>query len=276
LQSPRWRRDPRRLVHFPVYLLRLDMFRLPFEVSFCLFAAGERCMQRESGQQRGHEHHILQFRGVDTKHQCLRSDLVSVFYPNTSLLENIKNKETNNSLSAPSSLATTGCTNLYFDPGTYCNLHAGTETHQLSSTSSYYFYDASCFECASPSCTTNSQGLAVPQPSGAVCDVAAYSSGGTTLVSYSSGEPITSLKACSAEWYPFPPFFVFLWGYHHILSHQNTNMESIIVWQPRRVQIYIIRPGSTAICTLAPTRTTWMPHPLISSTTPAASSAEVE
>ncbi|KAI1281721.1 carbohydrate-binding module family 50 protein [Xylaria sp. FL0933] len=66
------------------------------------------------------------------------------------------------------------------------------------STSPYSFYDASCFECAPPSCWTNSQGLAVPQPSGAVCGVAAYSNGGTTVVSYASGEPITSLKACSA------------------------------------------------------------------------------
>ncbi|KAI0975407.1 carbohydrate-binding module family 50 protein [Xylaria arbuscula] len=100
---------------------------------------------------------------------------------------------------AATCLATTGCSNLYYEPGTYCNLHAGTETHQLSSTSPYYFYDASCFDCGSPSCTTNSQGLAVPQPSGAICNVAAYSNGGTTLVSYSSGESITSLKACGEE-----------------------------------------------------------------------------
>ncbi|KAI0806567.1 carbohydrate-binding module family 50 protein [Xylaria sp. FL0064] len=100
---------------------------------------------------------------------------------------------------ASTCLATAGCTNLYFAPGAYCNLHASAETHQLSSTSPYSFYDASCFECAPPSCWTDFQGLAVPLPSGAVCGVAAYSNGGTTVVSYASGEPITSLKACSAE-----------------------------------------------------------------------------
>ncbi|KAI0413503.1 carbohydrate-binding module family 50 protein [Xylaria grammica] len=99
---------------------------------------------------------------------------------------------------AATCLSTTGCTNLYFDPGKYCNLKAGPETHKLSSTSSYVFYEASCFQCASPSCWTDAQGLAVPQPSGAVCKVAAYSNGGTTIMSYSSGDPITSLKACSA------------------------------------------------------------------------------
>ncbi|KAI1164866.1 hypothetical protein F5B18DRAFT_228642 [Nemania serpens] len=100
---------------------------------------------------------------------------------------------------AATCLATTGCTNLYYTPGKYCNLHAGTETHKPSLTSQYYFYDASCFECASPSCRTDSQGLAVPQPSSAVCNVVAYSNGGTTIASYSSGEAIKSLKACSAE-----------------------------------------------------------------------------
>lgn len=50
------------------------------------------------------------------------------------------------------SLSTTGCTNLYFDPDAFCNLKAGPETHKLSSTSSYVFYEASCFQCASPSC----------------------------------------------------------------------------------------------------------------------------
>ncbi|KAI1194415.1 carbohydrate-binding module family 50 protein [Nemania serpens] len=99
---------------------------------------------------------------------------------------------------AATCLSTTGCTNLYFDAGTYCNLKAGPETHQLSSTSSYVFYEASCFQCSSPSCWTDAQGLAVPQPSGAVCKVAAYSNGGTTIMSYSSGDPITTLKACSA------------------------------------------------------------------------------
>lgn len=94
---------------------------------------------------------------------------------------------------AATCLATTGCTNLYYTPGKYCNLHAGPDMHKLSSTSQYSFYDASCFECASPpSCRTDSQGLAVPQPSGAVCNVVAYSNGGTTIVSYSSGEAIKS------------------------------------------------------------------------------------
>ncbi|KAJ8131831.1 hypothetical protein O1611_g1793 [Lasiodiplodia mahajangana] len=67
-------------------------------------------------------------------------------------------------------------------------------------TSSYVFYEASCFQCAPPSCWTDAEGLAVPQPSGADCKVAAYSNGGTTIVSYSSGDPIESLKACSASW----------------------------------------------------------------------------
>ncbi|KAI0911197.1 hypothetical protein F4823DRAFT_321623 [Ustulina deusta] len=55
----------------------------------------------------------------------------------------------------PSSLATSGCTNLYYTPSKYCNLHAGTETHKPSSTSQYYFYDAFCFECAESSCRTD-------------------------------------------------------------------------------------------------------------------------
>ncbi|KAI3336889.1 carbohydrate-binding module family 50 protein [Xylariaceae sp. AK1471] len=96
-------------------------------------------------------------------------------------------------------LTTTGCTNLYFESGSYCNLHAGTETHIPSSTAPYTFYDAACFQCASPSCWTNSQGLAVPQPSGAVCNVKAYSNGGTTVMSYSSGDAVRSVKACSAQ-----------------------------------------------------------------------------
>ncbi|KAI1360466.1 carbohydrate-binding module family 50 protein [Xylaria arbuscula] len=95
-------------------------------------------------------------------------------------------------------LATTGCTNLYFQPGTYCNLKAGAETHVSSSTSSYAFYEASCFQCATPSCWTDAQGLAIPQPSSAVCKVAAYSNGGTIIISYSSGDPIMSIKACSS------------------------------------------------------------------------------
>ncbi|KAI1109756.1 hypothetical protein F5Y14DRAFT_431322 [Nemania sp. NC0429] len=99
-------------------------------------------------------------------------------------------------------LATPGCTNLYYSPGKYCNLKAGAETHKPSSTSEYYFYESSCFECASPpSCRTDYQGLAVPQPSDAVCNVVAYSNGGTAIASYSSGEAIKSLKACGAQWY---------------------------------------------------------------------------
>ncbi|KAI0141570.1 carbohydrate-binding module family 50 protein [Xylariaceae sp. FL1272] len=94
-------------------------------------------------------------------------------------------------------MATTGCTNLYFQSNTYCNLKAGTETHQSSSSSFYSFYEASCFDCATPSCTTDKQGLAVPRPSGAVCGVVAYSNGGTSVVSYSSGTPVESLLACS-------------------------------------------------------------------------------
>ncbi|KAI0191652.1 hypothetical protein F4808DRAFT_476065 [Astrocystis sublimbata] len=95
--------------------------------------------------------------------------------------------------------ATSGCTNLYYTPGKHCNLHAGTETHKPSSTSQYYFYDASCFECATPSCWTDSQGLAVPKPSGAVCNVVAYSTDKTTIASYSSGEAVKSIKGCSAK-----------------------------------------------------------------------------
>ncbi|KAI1108517.1 carbohydrate-binding module family 50 protein [Nemania sp. NC0429] len=96
-------------------------------------------------------------------------------------------------------LTTTGCTNLYFQSGAYCNLHAGAETHNPSSTSSFTFYESSCFQCVSPSCYTNSQGLAVPQPSGADCNVKAYSNGGTSIISYSSGDAIASLKGCSAQ-----------------------------------------------------------------------------
>ncbi|KAI0449632.1 carbohydrate-binding module family 50 protein [Xylaria acuta] len=114
-----------------------------------------------------------------------------ISYSSGAPIQNIQN-------CAATCLSTTGCTNLYFTPGSFCNLKAGPETHVLSSTSSYVFYEASCFQCASPSCWTDAQGLAVPQPSGADCKVAAYSNGGTTIVSYSSGDPITSLKACSA------------------------------------------------------------------------------
>ncbi|KAI0106466.1 carbohydrate-binding module family 50 protein [Nemania sp. FL0031] len=108
-----------------------------------------------------------------------------ISYSSGAPIQNIQN-------CAATCLSTTGCTNLYFTPGSYCNLKAGPETHVVSSTSSYVFY-----ECA-PSCWTDSQGLAVPQPSGADCNVAAYSNGGATIISYSSGDPIRSLKACSA------------------------------------------------------------------------------
>ncbi|KAH8669054.1 hypothetical protein BX600DRAFT_497018 [Xylariales sp. PMI_506] len=91
-------------------------------------------------------------------------------------------------------LQTSGCTNLYFDEGVYCNLHSGTETHNPDSTSPYIFYDSECFTCP-PVETTCS--LISPQPSGAVCDVVAYSNGGTTIISYNSGLYITSLLACA-------------------------------------------------------------------------------
>ncbi|KAF3003245.1 hypothetical protein E8E14_000478 [Neopestalotiopsis sp. 37M] len=45
-------------------------------------------------------------------------------------------------------------------------------------------------------CTTNVLGLASPQPSGAVCGVAAVSNGGTTIISYTSGTYIFSVENC--------------------------------------------------------------------------------
>ncbi|KAI8952346.1 hypothetical protein F4801DRAFT_577509 [Xylaria longipes] len=46
------------------------------------------------------------------------------------------------------------------------------------------------------SCTTNTFGLVVPQPSGASCGVQARSNGGDTIISYDSGKPTSSLVNC--------------------------------------------------------------------------------
>lgn len=51
------------------------------------------------------------------------------------------------------------------------------------------------------SCTTNSFGLVVPQPSGASCGVEARSNGGVTIDAYNSGKPISSLVNCKNAWY---------------------------------------------------------------------------
>ncbi|KAI0191405.1 hypothetical protein EV127DRAFT_338251 [Xylaria flabelliformis] len=51
------------------------------------------------------------------------------------------------------------------------------------------------------SCTTNAFGLVVPQPLGAVCGIPAVSNGGATLVSYSSGTPVSSFANCKDAWY---------------------------------------------------------------------------
>ncbi|KAI0876433.1 hypothetical protein GGS24DRAFT_451416 [Hypoxylon argillaceum] len=44
-------------------------------------------------------------------------------------------------------LATSACTNLYYQAGKYCNLHSGVDTHNPDTTSPYIFYNANCFEC---------------------------------------------------------------------------------------------------------------------------------
>ncbi|KAI0870637.1 hypothetical protein GGS24DRAFT_474624 [Hypoxylon argillaceum] len=92
-------------------------------------------------------------------------------------------------------LSTTNCTNLYYTEGQHCNLHAGTETHNPNITSPYSFYDARCFTCQSP-CT-----LVSPQPPAAACGVLAYSNGGTTLKTRTSGAFIQSAADCAELWY---------------------------------------------------------------------------
>ena len=68
----------------------------------------------------------------------------------------------------------------------------------MSSSSTYMFYDASCFSCPSLC------GLASPEPSGAVCDYPAMSSGGGFIISYTNGTYVQSAEACGAVWYaPF-------------------------------------------------------------------------
>ena len=95
----------------------------------------------------------------------------------------------------PQSLSTSACSNLYFAQGSHCNLHAGADTHVLSQTSIYDFYDTSCFVCPS-SCSATS-----PAPSGAVCGVQAVSNGGTLLAAYTSGVYVQSLALCADIWY---------------------------------------------------------------------------
>ncbi|KAK6223390.1 hypothetical protein LQW54_000508 [Pestalotiopsis sp. IQ-011] len=90
-------------------------------------------------------------------------------------------------------LSTDGCTNIYFAEGQYCNLHSGLETHVATSGSIYDFYDSSCFICPS---TCGQAGYAAPTD--AICKELAYSNGGTTLISYTSGTFIQSIDACSA------------------------------------------------------------------------------
>ncbi|KAI0968068.1 hypothetical protein F4678DRAFT_444455 [Xylaria arbuscula] len=88
-------------------------------------------------------------------------------------------------------LSTTECTNLYYTEGKHCNLHAGDDTHSPNITSPYIYYDASCFVCPAV-CT-----LVSPKPSGVACGVLAYSNGGTSLSTYSSGESVKSAADCA-------------------------------------------------------------------------------
>ncbi|KAK6076377.1 hypothetical protein SCUP515_05540 [Seiridium cupressi] len=87
-------------------------------------------------------------------------------------------------------LQTSGCTNLYFALNQYCNLHSGAET-QCSA-----LVTAITTTSAAATCTTDAVGLASSQPSGAVCDVLSHSTGGTTIISYTSGQYILSLANC--------------------------------------------------------------------------------
>ncbi|KAI1295255.1 hypothetical protein F5Y03DRAFT_410472 [Xylaria venustula] len=87
-------------------------------------------------------------------------------------------------------LNTVGCTNVYFDEGKYCNLHAGEETHVASSNSIYKFYDSTCFICP-PACASS-----FSPPADAICNVQALSHGGTSIISYTSGGYVQDIDAC--------------------------------------------------------------------------------
>lgn len=82
-------------------------------------------------------------------------------------------------------IATAGCTNIYFHPGSQCNLHQGTSTFQQSTAAGYwYWYDVSCFS------------------SGEACGSYGFShdTTSTLIISYTSGSPyIASAAACGAK-----------------------------------------------------------------------------
>ncbi|KAI0400701.1 hypothetical protein F4802DRAFT_583692 [Xylaria palmicola] len=53
------------------------------------------------------------------------------------------------------------------------------------------------------SCTTNALGLASPRPEDAACSEFAYSGGGTTIKTFSSGDNVASLASCASVWLVF-------------------------------------------------------------------------
>jgi LysM domain len=82
-------------------------------------------------------------------------------------------------------LATTSCTNLYFIEGSYCNLHEGASTWELSTDSpEYLWYEAECFS---------------PGSCGALG--ASHDNSGSLLIeSYTAGSPyVDSAGACGAQ-----------------------------------------------------------------------------
>jgi LysM repeat protein len=83
-------------------------------------------------------------------------------------------------------IATSGCTNLYFIEGSYCNLHEGASTFAESTVSPYYiWYEAACF--------AGNNNCGVP---GASHDDA----GSLLITSYTAGSPyVESAAACGAQ-----------------------------------------------------------------------------
>lgn len=79
-------------------------------------------------------------------------------------------------------LATSGCTNIYFIEGSYCNLHQGESSFQESTASGYYlWFDASCFSSGE---ACGSFGFSDDNPS-------------TLITSYTTGSAyVASAEAC--------------------------------------------------------------------------------
>ncbi|KUJ15982.1 uncharacterized protein LY89DRAFT_750091 [Mollisia scopiformis] len=102
-------------------------------------------------------------------------------------------------------LATTGCTNVYFEAGAYCNLHSGPPTNLASSSSPYTFYDLSCFTCqdviysSSSSSTSTQTSILSTAQSSTVSSTSSVTTSVTSSITPISSESSTT-PTTTASW----------------------------------------------------------------------------